>query len=163
MASNIGTNGSFHFVSGDVQNIFNQDYTIMARFFHGSGGYSDPYFDYNKRKWKNRDAKETIFFWGGNRTGYYDKVLSGISLHVVGDTIRLQLGSDQAYLETRAPIQRNRWHTVMFVVDADRRRKAKKHNWPVKIYLNGRRVGLNEFTFTSKYKGYEPISNPWYP
>ena len=163
MASNIGTNGSFQFVSGDVQNIFNQDYTIMARFFHGSGGYTDPYFDYKKRKWKNRDAKETIFFWGGNRTGYYDKVLSGISLHVVGDTIRLQLGSDQAYLETRAPIQRNRWHTVMFVVDADRRRKAKKHNWPVKIYLNGRRVGLNEFTFTSKNKGYEPIGNAWYP
>ncbi len=159
-ASNTGTNGSFQFVSGDVQNIFNQDYTIMARFFHGSGGYSDPYFDYKKRKWLNRDAKETIFFWGGNSKGAAAKFLSGISLHVVGDTIRLQLGSDGSYLETRASIQRNRWHTVMFVVDADQRRKTKKHNWPVKMYLNGRRVGLNEFKFTSKNKGYKPIGTP---
>lgn len=160
MASNIGTNGSFQFVSGDVRNIFNQDYTIMARFFHGSGGYSDPYFDYNKRKWLKRDAKETIFFWGGNVKQPPVKFLSGISLHVVGDTIRLQLGSDGSYLETRASIQRNRWHTVMFVVDAEQRRKTKKHNWPVKMYLNGRRVGLNEFKTTSKNKGYKPIGTP---
>ena len=160
MASNIGTNGSFQFVSGDVRNIFNQDYTIMARFFHGSGGYSDPYFDYNKRKWLKRDAKETIFFWGGNVKQPPVKFLSGISLHVVGDTIRLQLGSDGSYLETRASIQRNHWHTVMFVVDAEQRRKTKKHNWPVKMYLNGQRVGLNEFKTTSKNKGYKPIGTP---
>ena len=158
MASNIGTNGNFQFVSEDVQNIFNQDYTIMARFFHGSTGYSKPYFDYKKSKWINQSPKETIFFWGGNNWG--QKFLSGISLHVVGDTIRLQLGSDGSYLETRAPIQRNRWHTVMFAVDADQRRKTKKHNWPVKMYLNGRRVGLNEFSFETKNKGYKPIGTP---
>jgi hypothetical protein len=158
MASNVGTNGNFQFVSEDVQNIFNQDYTIMARFFHGSTGYSKPYFDYKKYKWINQSPKETIFFWGGNR-GHL-KFLSGLSLHVVGDTIRLQLGSDGSYLETRAPIQRNRWHTVMFAVDADQRRKTKKHNWPVKMYLNGRRVGLNEFSFETKNKGYKPIGTP---
>jgi hypothetical protein len=109
MASNIGTNGNFQFVSEDVQNIFNQDYTIMARFFHGSTGYSKPYFDYKKFKWINQSPKETIFFWGGNAVA--QKFLSGLSLHVVGDTLSLQLGSDHSYLETRAPIQRNRWHT----------------------------------------------------
>ena len=164
MASNVGTNGNFQFVSEDVQNIFNQDYTIMARFFHGSTGYDNPYYDYKKFKWINTSPKETIFFWGGNR-GYF-KDLSGLSLHVVGDTIRLQLGSDGSYLETRAPIQRNRWHTVMFAVDADQRRKTKKDNWPVKMYLNGRRVGLNEFSFETRNKGYKPIGTPetnWRP
>lgn len=158
MASNIGTNGNFQFVSEDVENIFNQDYTIMARFFHGSTGYSKPYFDYKKFKWINQSPKETIFFWGGNAVA--QKFLSGISLHVVGDTLSLQLGSDHSYLETRAPIQRNRWHTVMFAVDADQRRKTKKHNWPVKMYLNGRRLGLNEFSFETKNKGYKPIGTP---
>lgn len=158
MASNIGTNGNFQFVSEDVQNIFNQDYTIMARFFHGSTGYSKPYFDYKKFKWINQSPKETIFFWGGNAVA--QKFLSGLSLHVVGDTLSLQLGSDHSYLETRAPIQRNRWHTVMFAVDADQRRKTKKHNWPVKMYLNGRRLGLNEFSFETKNKGYKPIGTP---
>ena len=157
MASNIATNGSLQFVSGDVQNIFNQDYTIMARFYHGSGGYSDPYFDYYKYRWQNRDVKETIFFWGGN-SKHNNKWLSGISLHVFGDSIRLQLGSDSSYLETRAPIQKGRWHTVMFVVDADRRRKAKKPDWPVKMYLNGRLV--DNFKTSSKNKGYNPIGTP---
>ena len=63
MAANAGTNGSLQFVSGNVQNIFNQDYTIMARIYHGAGGYKSRYYSWcQKRGWKTSASKETIFF-----------------------------------------------------------------------------------------------------
>jgi len=162
VASNIGTSGHFHFVSGDVKNIFNQDYTIMARFYHGSGGYKSRYYSWwPKKGWQTSASKETLFFYGAN-DNVGRKVRSGVSLHVVKDSIRLQLGTDYNYLETRAPIQKGRWHTVMFVVDADKRRKTSKYSWPVKMYLNGRRLGVNEFNTSSKNKGYAAVFNARY-
>lgn len=162
VASNAGTSGQFQFVSGDVQNIFNQDYTIMARFYHGSGGYKSRYYSWwPKRGWQTSASKETLFFYGGN-DNVGRKVRSGVSLHVVKDSIRLQLGTDYNYLETRAPIQKGRWHTVMFVVDADSRRKTSKYSWPVKMYLNGRRLGVSEFNTSSKNKGYAAVANARY-
>ena len=162
VASNAGTSGQFQFVSGDVQNIFNQDYTIMARFYHGSGGYKSSYYSWwPKRGWQTSASKETLFFYGGN-DNVGRKVRSGVSLHVVKDSIRLQLGTDYNYLETRAPIQKGRWHTVMFVVDADSRLKTSKYSWPVKMYLNGRRLGVSEFNTSSKNKGYAAVANAQY-
>ncbi|MDB2641831.1 hypothetical protein N9Y79_04785 [Alphaproteobacteria bacterium] len=159
MASNTGTNGSFQFVSGNVQNIFNQDYTIMARFYHGSGGYSSRYYSWwPKKGWQTSPAKETIFFYGGN-DNVGRKVQSGVSMHVFKDSIRLQLGTDYNFLETRTSIEKNRWHTVMFVVDADSRRKTSKYSWPVKIYLNGRLLGVNEFSTSAKNKQYAAVAN----
>lgn len=162
MAANAGTNGSFQFVSGNVQNIFNQDYTIMARIYHGAGGYKSRYYSWwPKRGWKTSASKETVFFYGGN-DNVGRKVRSGISLHVVDDSIRLQLGTDYNYLETRTKLAKNRWHTVMFVVDADRRRQTSKYSWPVKIFLNGKKLGVNDFKTGAKNRGYAAILNAPY-
>ena len=161
MAADSGVNGKFQFVSDKVQNIFNQDYTIMARFYHGgSGGYGSRYYQWwPKRGWKTSPAKETIFFYGGN-DNVGRKVSSGISLHVYDNSIRLQLGTDYNYLETRTALAKNRWHTVMFTVDADQRtRTGNKANWPIKIFLNGRRLGTSEFKTASKNRNYAPIVN----
>ena len=162
MSANAGTNGGFQFVSGNVQNIFNQDYTIMARIYHGAGGYKSRYYSWwPKRGWKTSASKETIFFYGGN-DNVGRKVRSGISLHVVDDSIRLQLGTDYNYLETRTKLAKNRWHTVMFVVDADQRRQTSKSSWPVKIFLNGRRLGVADFKTGAKNRGYAAILNATY-
>ena len=162
MTANAGTNGSFQFVSGNVQNIFNQDYTIMARIYHGAGGYKSRYYSWwPKRGWKTSASKETIFFYGGN-DNVGRKVRSGISLHVVDDSIRLQLGTDYNYLETRTKLAKNRWHTVMFVVDADQRRQTSKYSWPVKIFLNGQKLGVNDFKTGAKNRGYAAILNATY-
>ena len=158
MSADAGTNGSFQFVSGNVQNIFNQDFTIMARFYHGSDGYTSRYFQWwPKKGWKTSASKETLFFYGGN-DNVGRKVRSGVSLHVMDDSVRLQMGTDYNYLETRTKITKNRWHTVMFVVDASRRQKTgNKAYWPIKIFLNGQRLAVSKFKTSSKNGGYAPV------
>ena len=159
MMADAGTNGSFQFVSGNVQNIFNQDFTIMARFYHGSDGYTSRYYQWwPKRGWQTSASKETLFFYGGN-DNVGRKVRSGVSLHVMKDSVRLQMGTDYNFLETRTlGLAKNRWHTVMFVVDADRRQKTgNKAYWPIKIFLNGQRLSVNNFKTSSKNGGYAPV------
>jgi hypothetical protein len=159
-ASTHGTNGHMQFASDKVQNIFNQDYTIMARFYLGSGSYKKRYYSWwPKPGWKTSAEKETIFFYGGN-DNVGRKVRSGVSLHVFNDTVRLQLGTDYNYLETyhQTKLTRNRWHTVMFTVDADQRRKTgNKDNWPVKVYLNGQRLSSSQMKTSSRNKQYSAI------
>lgn len=159
MMADAGTNGSFQFVSGDVQNIFNEDFTIMARFYHGSGGYSSRYYQWwPKKGWQTAASKETLFFYGGN-DNVGRKVRSGVSLHVMKDSVRLQMGTDYNFLETRTlGLAKNRWHTVMFVVDASRRQKTgNKAYWPIKIFLNGQRLSVGNFKTSSKNGGYAPV------
>ena len=159
MMADAGTNGSFQFVSGDVQNIFNEDFTIMARFYHGSGGYSSRYYQWwPKKGWQTSASKETLFFYGGN-DNVGRKTRSGVSLHVMKDSVRLQMGTDYNFLETRTlGLAKNRWHTVMFVVDASRRQKTgNKAYWPIKIFLNGQRLSVGNFKTSSKNGGYAPV------
>ena len=161
MMADAGTNGSFQFVSGNVQNIFNQDFTIMARFYHGSDGYSSRYYQWwPKQGWQTSASKETLFFYGGN-DNVGRKVRSSVSLHVMKDSVRLQMGTDYNFLETRTlGLTKNRWHTVMFVVDASREQKTgNKAYWPIKIFLNGQRLSVGNFKTSSKNGGYAPDSD----
>jgi hypothetical protein len=158
MTADAGTNGTFQFVSGNVQNIFTQDFTIMARFYHGAGGYTRRYYQWwPKQGWKTSASKETLFFYGGN-DNVGRKVRSGVSLHVMDDSVRLQMGTDYNFLETRTKLAKNKWHTVMFVVDAGRRQKTgNKAYWPIKVFLNGQRMSINNFKTSSKNGGYAPV------